>query len=78
MWTLPLHLTILKQLHPSTVKMFIDGVSRDDDDFYHEGYDTGVYELFEVKLPLRLVCWNNSSSGIIEMLIDKDREHVTT
>jgi len=74
---LPLHLAILKRLPASIVKKLLDAASvvqnLDEND---RGAD--IYQYLDSNLPLHLACWNNSSSEIIEMLLEKDKKNITT
>ena len=75
---LPLHLVLLKQLPASTVKMILNAVHKIKDAKYQENYDCGIYEYFEANIPLHLACWNNSPKEVVQLLLDKDTESITT
>jgi len=73
---LPLHLAILKQLPVNMVKILLDAASKVQNSYEYED-NADIHQTFEDKLPLHLACWNNSSSEIIEMLLDKDKNNIT-
>jgi len=80
---LPLHLAIMKKLPAGIVKVFLDADSklsksdRSNFDPKTPYFDGDIYQPFDGKLPLHLACFNNSSSEIIQLLLEKDEHNIT-
>jgi len=85
---LPLHLALSKKLPASVVKAFLDvdtklrkAASGHHDsvssNFTATNFTADIYQSLNGKLPLHIACYNNSSSEIVQLLIEKDRLNVT-
>jgi len=80
---MPLHIVILKRLPASMVKVFLDidsklkKLDKSNSDSETISYEYDIYQSFDGKIPLHLACFNNSSSEIVQLLLEKD-EHSTT
>jgi len=80
---LPLHLAILKKLPAGMVKAFLDAdaklsnVDRSTFGVATPNFDVDIYQSFDGTLPLHSACLNNSSSEIIQLLLEKDKHNTT-
>ena len=80
---LPLHLALLKKLPESIVRAFLDVDSRlskrgrQNFDSITNNFDDDIHQFFDGKLTLHFACYNNLSTEIIQLLLDKDAHNAT-
>ena len=73
----------MKKLPAGMVKSFLDAdynlrkAHISPFDAETPNFEGDIYQAYDGQLPLHLACFNNSSSEIIQLLLDKDRQNTT-